>query len=218
MATGLRGDTDPERPGQRMPIGSRLIGSVGALALAVVLGACAAVVDPPLGSGPATVTPSRPAERASFPATGTVFESARYGYRLELPTGWTGTETPGTGGVHPDEPGVDTFRDNLGHILSVTSEATADPSAWTCAIALHLEHDHDLPVESTQNVTVGGRPARSFEHHLTISPYVIHYLTAEVVVDDRGLTFSLESTTKRDDEDRRILDNLMAEVELVPAS
>ena len=46
---------------------------------------------------------------------------------------------------------------------------------------------------------------------------MIHYLTAEVVVEGRGLTFSLESTTKRDDEDRRILDALIAGVELTKA-
>ena len=53
---------------------------------------------------------------------GTPFTSSRYGYALLVPDGWTVTETPGTGGLHPDEPGVDTFHGPDGRILSVVGE------------------------------------------------------------------------------------------------
>ena len=191
----------------------------GALVLALTLAGCAAAaVDPASGSGGPVAPPSRPPAAVSSTTPVAVLESGRYGYRLTIPAGWHGTETPGTGGLHPDEPGVDTFRDQVGHILSVTSEPAPTASGWTCAIARHLEHDHTLPVESSEDVIVAGRPARLLQYHLTISPYVIHYLTVEVPVDGRGLTFSLESTTKRDDEDRRILDGLIDGVELFPVS
>lgn len=187
------------------------------MVLCLCLGACTPVAADPRPS--LTDDPGASVEQVgptATPGAGTRFESNRYGYRLTYPPGWKATETFGTGGVHPDEPGVDTFRDTAGHILSVVSEPAPALAGWTCAIARHLEHDHGVRVEASEDLTVGGRPARLFEHHLEISPYVIHYLTVELVDQDRGLTFSMESTTKRDDEDRRTLDALMATIELVP--
>ena len=134
------------------------------------------------------------------------FASERHGYRLTVPPGWTVTETPGNGGLHPDEPGVDTFRDRWGHILSVTRDPAPSLAKWTCPIARHLEGDHGLAVESTEDAVVAGLPARLLEYHLHFDPYVTHYLTTELVDGGRGMTLSLESTTGRDDEDRQILD------------
>ena len=138
------------------------------------------------------------------------FASSRYGYGLVLPGDWTATETPGSGGTHPDEPGVDTFRDRTGRTLSVVGERAAALAGWTCAINRHLQGDeHRLTAESSTPINVAGVPGRVSEYHLEIRPYVIHYLTIETVRDGLGLTLSLESTTNRDDEDRAILDGLM---------
>ena len=139
------------------------------------------------------------------------FESERYGYRLEVPAAWSASETPGAGGTHPGEPGVDTFKDGAGHTLSIVGEPAVALAGWTCAIGQHLQGEHDLDVEDVEDILVAGTPARISDYHLTISPYVIHYLTVEVVRDGQGLTLSMESTTGRDDEDRALLDRVLAD-------
>lgn len=53
------------------------------------------------------------------------FASARYGYDWTLPEGWSVIETPGTGGVHPGEPGLDTFTDGRGTTMTVGVTAVA---------------------------------------------------------------------------------------------
>jgi hypothetical protein len=140
----------------------------------------------------------------------TTFTSARYRYGLAMPRDWTVSETPGTGGVHPDEPGVDTFQDRFGHILSVVGESSVPALAgWTCAIARHLTGDHQLVADNEETVTIDGEPARLTSYHLAFSPYVTHYLTAEVVHAGRGLTLSLESTTGDDADDRALFDQVV---------
>jgi hypothetical protein len=160
------------------------------------------------GTAIPSVAPST-ATASTSAATGNEFASARHAYRLTVPPGWTVTETPGTGGLHPDEPGVDTFQDTLGHILSVTRDPAPALAQWTCPIARHLEGDHGLAVESTDDAVVAGLPARILHYHLKFDPYVVHYLTTELVDGGRGMTLSLESTTGRDDEDRAILDGIL---------
>ena len=67
---------------------------------------------------------------------------------------------------------------------------------------------------ATERRSVAGQPATLREHHLEIEPYVIHYLTVQLEAAGRGLTLSLESTTKDDDADRELLDGLLATLEL----
>ena len=67
-------------------------------------------------------SPALSATAGPSAASGAEFASERHGYRLTVPPGWTVTETPGNGGLHPDEPGVDTFRDTVG--TSSASPAT----------------------------------------------------------------------------------------------
>jgi len=141
----------------------------------------------------------------------TPFTSERYGYSLVVPPGWTVRETPGTGGLHPDEPGVDTFRDRFGHILSVVGAPATSLDGWTSAIDQHLEHDHGLAVESEDRVPAAGTTARISQYHLPVPPsYVIHYLDADLVAGGRGLTLSLESTTRDDAADRAVIDAFLA--------
>jgi hypothetical protein len=154
-------------------------------------------------------TPSTPASAA---VAGTPFESTRYRYGLVLPDGWTVVETPGTGGVHPDEPGVDTFRDGQGHILSVVAEtlvAGAALGTWTCAIGRHLSGEHQAPIESTDAITVAGQASRLTRYHVHFDPYVIHYLNVELVNADLGLTLSMESSTGDDVADEALLRSLL---------
>ncbi len=188
----------------------------------VVAAAVVACSSPAAVSGPDTPLPGQ-SSPSSYPAspmaptasagpsgTAASFESARYGYRLAVPADWSLSETPGAGGTHPDEPGVDTFKDRTGHILSVVGEGAATLAGWTCAINRHLQGDeHRLTVENSEAIDLDGIPGRVSEYHLEIRPYVIHYLTVETVREGLGLTLSLESTTKRDVEDRQILDDLL---------
>ena len=67
-------------------------------------------------------------------------------------------------------------------------------AGWTCAIDRHLTVDHETPVESTELRLLAGTTARLTRYHLHIDPYVIHYLNAELVDGDTGLTLSMEST------------------------
>ncbi len=190
------------------------------MAVLAVAAACAPAPAPATASGtPSVAVASAAVPSIVSPSVGTSlqFVSERHGYRLTVPPGWTVTETPGNGGLHPDEPGVDTFRDTLGHILSVTRDPAPSLAKWTCPIARHLEGDHGLAVESTEDAVVAGLPARLLEYHLHFDPYVTHYLTTEVVDGGRGMTLSLESTTGRDDEDRQILEGILSTVELMKA-
>jgi hypothetical protein len=184
--------------------------AIGALVAAFLSVACAATSVSP---APARPTPSAATSSPSAGdagSQGTEFASTRYGYRLRHPEGWRVSETPGSGGVHPDEPGVDTFRDRLGHTLSIVGEPVVSGGAWTCAIVRHLEGDeHQLTPDAVEPLTVAGRQATLREHHLEIKPYVIHYLTVQLEAAGRGLTLSLESPTNDDVADRAILDRVL---------
>jgi hypothetical protein len=150
-------------------------------------------------------------------AAGIAATSQRYRYSLRYPSSWTFAEPPGAGGVHPNEPGVDTYVDPVGRILSIVGESAAPTlSGWTCAIGRHLQREHSLAVEAIEPLTVAGEPARLSSYHLVITPYVIHYLTVELVRDGQGLVLSLESTTGRDGEDRATLDRVLATLRLGP--
>jgi hypothetical protein len=190
---------------------SRPIRLAGLLLGALLASACGS--QAPASAAPSLTTETTSADPA--PAAGTAFASTRYGYRIRYPDGWTVDETPGSGGVHPDEPGVDTFRDRTGHILSVVGEPASAALDWTCAIVLHLEgSEHRLTPDTTEQLRVAGQPATLFEHHLEIKPYVVHYLTVQVLTTRRGLTLSLESTTGDDGGDRQVFDDLLATLEL----
>ena len=116
----------------------------------------------------------------------------------------------GRAGLTRTSLGVDTFNDHAGHTLSIVGEKAVALAEWTCSIGQHLQGEHALVVEDVEDTLVAGSPARISDYHMTISPYVIHYLTVEVVRDGQGLTLAMESTTGRDDEDRRLLDGILA--------
>ena len=185
---------------------------VAAMTIAIGVSACAQQSSSPNATPiPLPAVPSASISVAS--PTSDTFTSARYGYSLVRPTGWKVTETPGSGGVHPGEPGVDNFQDLLGHSLSIVGEPAVPALAeWTCAIGQHLQGEHALAVEKVEDLTVAGVPARLSDYHLVISPYVIHYLTVEIVRGQQGLTLSLESTTGNDAEDRAILDAILGQL------
>jgi hypothetical protein len=220
---------------------------VAAALLALLAAACAsAVVSPDPATEPSAEDASlaataRPTDRAGKPAgsdpgetnaapvvaidgsqatrVDTSFVSERYRYSLVVPPGWTINEVAGSGGLHPDEPGVDTFRDREGHILSVVGEPATSLAGWTSSISQHLRQDHALQVDSKENLTVAGVPARITEYHLPIPPsYLIHYLDTDLVRDGVGLVLSLESTTRDDPGDRAVLDRFLKSVDLTKAS
>lgn len=210
-----------------------LASAVAVLALVVAIGGCSTGAGTPAApASQATRVPSTgPAAPASAPATDTPpgvatdgtqatrvdtpFESARYRYRLVVPPGWTINETPGSDGLHPDEPGVDTFRDREGHILSVIGEPAGELDGWASAIDGHLRGEHQLAVESEEALGLDGVPGRLREYHLPIPPsYLIHYLDAALASDGRGLVLSLESTTRDDPGDRAVLDRFLSTLEV----
>ena len=83
----------------------------------------------------------------------TRFASRRYDYALTVPAGWTINEAAGSGGLHPDEPGVDTFRDREGHILSVLGAPATAPAEWTSPIGEHLRGEHGLVADSQSKIS-----------------------------------------------------------------
>jgi hypothetical protein len=171
---------------------------------------------PPI-DGPAATTPAPPAATAPTTA-GTPFTSTRYGYSLVVPEGWTVTETPGTGGLHPDEPGVDTFHGPGGRILSVVGEPVPPGTgleSWSCSIGKHLAGEHQTPVEATEVLIAAGQTTRLTKYHLHIDPYVIHYLNAEVINGETGLTLSMESTAHDDAADEAVFRAWLAGLRLV---
>ena len=212
----------------------RLATATAVVALVVAITGCGTATpgsgtSPTASTTPATPiapTPASPAGTATPPVIATdgsqetrvdtVFASDRYGYRLVVPPGWTINEAPGSGGLHPDEPGVDTFRDREGHILSVVGEPADQLDGWTSAIDGHLRGaEHRLAVESDEALTIAGVPASLREYHLQIPPsYLIHYLDAALVSDGLGRVLSLESTTRDDPGDRAVLDRFLSTLEL----
>ncbi len=197
---------------------------VSVAAVAIVSG-CAGLSSTPaptatagtsaLGATPTAMATPLAASTAPS-ASGKVLASTRYHYSLVYPADWTGIEVLGSGGVHPDEPGVDTYHGKRGYILSVVGQAGVTAlTGWTCSIDHHLEADHKLTPDWDQRLTIDGVPADITSFHLVIAPYVIHYLTVKIVRDGDGLTLSLESTTKDADQaDRAVLDSLLAGLSL----
>jgi hypothetical protein len=170
-----------------------------------------AVLSPAAGSP----SPWIAADGSMVALADTPYTSERHGYSLTVPVGWTVKEVAGSGGLHPDEPGVDTFRDRFGHALSVVEEPAGTLDGWASAIGRHLEGEHALTADSTAVRQAAGVPVRITEYHLPIPPsYVIHYLDADLVHAGRGLTLSLESTTRDDPGDRAILDRFLDSLRL----
>lgn len=185
------------------------------LALALAVAACVAVPTIAPTARPTPAPTDAPPSTAPSSDAGTPFESTRYGYRLVIPDGWTISETPGAGGLHPDEAGVDTFRSGTGLIVSVVGEAIAVGTTlddWTCAINTHLTDEHATTAESTEIVEVADHTARVTRYHLRFDPYAIYYQNAELIDGSVGLTISMESTTNDDSADemafRALLDSL----------
>lgn len=206
----------------------------GIALLVVAAAGCAAVrpsIQPatgaatPAGASPPPATtalvsddpPSIATDGSQVALVDTPFASERHGYRLTIPRGWTVNVPDGEGGLHPDEPGVDTFRDRFGHTLSIVGEPAATLDGWQSPIDRHLATAHALRPEATNGGEGAGVPIRLTEFHLPIPPsYVIHYLNADLVHAGRGLTLSLESTTRDDPGDRAVLDAFLASLELTP--
>ena len=125
------------------------------------------------------------------------FISGRYGYRWTLPAGWTVTETPGTGGVHPGEPGLDTFTDGRGTTVTVgvtTVAPTQQLASWICPVVAHLEDFHDEPREAVASMTLGGVPATISTFHFVAPPYRVLELEVQVIRGTKGFFLSWTDT------------------------
>ena len=151
--------------------------------------------------GDATSTPST-ATFAALPSAAPeriegTFTSARYGYTWALPGGWTVTETPGAGGVHPGEPGLDTFTDGRGTTVTVGVTAVAPTqqlSSWICPVVVHLEDFHGEPREAVASMTLGGVPATISTFHFTAPPYRVLELEVQAIRGAQGFFLSWTDT------------------------
>ena len=156
-------------------------------------------------SAPATAdvsdAPTSTVSAAVSPATeerieGT-FTSARHGYAWTLPAGWSVTETPGSGGVHPGEPGLDTFTDGRGTTVTVGVTAVAPTqqlALWVCPVVAHLESVHGEPREAVANLTLGGVPATISTFHFVAPPYRVLELEVEAIRGAQGYFLSWTDT------------------------
>jgi hypothetical protein len=125
------------------------------------------------------------------------FTSARYGYTWALPVGWSVTETPGSGGVHPGEPGLDTFTDGRGSTITVGVTAVAASqqlASWICPVVAHLESVHGEPREAVASVTLGGVPATISTFHFVAPPYRVLELEVEAIRGTQGFFLSWTDT------------------------
>jgi hypothetical protein len=171
--------------------------------------------DAPTPGGSPAPTGTGAAASATAPGTPTAFHSTRYGYGLAVPAGFTATETPGAGGLHPAEPGVDTFDDGHGtrlYVIRFAVPAGMRLTDWVCPVSTHLATEHRLAAELSEGRTIGGQPARLSMYHLRIPPYVTLYLEAEVVKGTGGFAIGLESTTTRDADDRALFEEVLRSV------
>lgn len=173
--------------------------------------------DAPAPGGSPATTGSGPLASATAPGTPTAFHSLRQGYGLAVPAGFSATETPGAGGLHPAEPGVDTFDDGHGtrlYVIGFAVPAGMRLADWVCPVSTHLATEHGLAAELSAGLTIGGQPARISMYHLRIPPYVTLYLEAEVVKGTAGFAFGLESTTTQDAAERALFDEVLRSVSL----
>ena len=159
----------------------------------VVLSGCAGAaretsssVEPTRAASPTSMPP------AVLPTGWTEFESPRYGYVIGVPEGWRIEAVAGTGGLHPGEPGTDTFSgDN--RQLSVTAipiPPGTDPSDWRSPITEHYEgpepDGHGLVAEIDEPVTIDGTEGSLRRYRLEIPPYEQLILDAKVIVDGQA--------------------------------
>ncbi|HTS14756.1 MAG TPA: hypothetical protein VMH24_03755 [Candidatus Sulfotelmatobacter sp.] len=184
------------------------------LILVVLLGcACQGAASPPGQTGPAApatgTAPTADVSDAPSPvATGGpslatdervegTFMSARYGYGWTLPAGWRVTEVPGSGGVHPGEPGLDTFTDGRGTTVTVgvvVVAPTQQLASWICPVVAHLEGFHGEPREAVASLTVGGVPATISTFHFVAPPYRVLELEVQAIRGTQGFFLSWTDT------------------------
>ncbi len=125
------------------------------------------------------------------------FTSGRHGYSWTLPTGWSVTETPGSGGVHPGEPGLDTFTDGRGTTVTIGVTAVAPTqqlASWICPVVAHLEDFHGEPREAVASMTLGGVPATISTFHFTAPPYRVLELEVQAIRGTQGFFLSWTDT------------------------
>ncbi len=185
----------------------RLVVTLAVVLVAACQGAASVVTPTPTAAVPsadvsdtpsAAATTATPAGPAATPERidGT-FTSSRHGYTWVLPAGWSVTETPGTGGVHPGEPGLDTFSDGKGTTITVGVVAVAanqQLSSWICPVVAHLEDFHVEPREAVASTTLGGLPATISTFHFVAPPYRVLELEVQALRGTQGFFLSWTDT------------------------
>ena len=180
---------------------------LAAVLVAACQGAATAGTPAPTAAAPsadvsdapsAAATTTAPAGPAATPERidGT-FTSSRHGYTWVLPAGWSVTETPGSGGVHPGEPGLDTFSNGRGTTITVgvvTVAPTQQLSSWICPVVAHLEDFHGEPREAVASVALGGVPATISTFHFVAPPYRVLELEVQAIRGAQGYFLSWTDT------------------------
>jgi hypothetical protein len=155
------------------------------------------LVAPSAAGPPASADQSQATAQATARAIQGTFMSSRYGYDWILPGGWSVTETPGTGGVHPGEPGLDTFTDGRGTTVTVgvtTVAPTQLLTSWICPVVAHLEDFHGEPREAVASMSLGAVPATISTFHFTAPPYRVLELEVQAIRGTQGFFLSWTDT------------------------
>ncbi len=183
------------------------VGRVPACALVLLMTACAGggSDEPSSRSAPSeSVAQSSPS--ATLPSGWTEFVSPRYGYAVGVPAGWQIEAVAGTGGLHPGEPGTDTFTGD-GRQLSVVVipiPPGTDPSDWRSPVTEHYEgpepDGHGLTAEIDQPITIDGAEGSLRRYRLEIPPYEQLILDAEAVIGRQAYLITYLGFDGLDDE------------------
>jgi hypothetical protein len=162
--------------------------------IAVLAGCAGPVVAPTIGPpsmAPSDASPT--AEPTPIVPTGWIaFTSPRFGYTIAVPDGWQIEEIAGAGGLHPDEPGTDTFS-GADSQMSVSLDLGAtgqDIETYRSPVVEHYEgpepDGHGLEPEVVEPIEMSGVDGRFRRYRLEISPYEQVILDASVIVDGRA--------------------------------
>jgi len=184
-----------------------------ALATAAVLAACGGPVD---ATPPVNGSSSAAASEQLFPP-GSHFDSALYGYGIDLPDGWRTQPAEqrwdgAYGGFGSDTPSSDQFYFQKGY----TAWAAAAPTEASLKELLDAENASDVEQHQCEAdpprtaITIGGEQALlEMKHCPTDSPSVLG--TAAVIHDGSGYFFYFihPETVAASDDDQQLFEGLL---------
>lgn len=132
------------------------------------------------------------------------FVSPRFGYSVGIPSGWLIEEVAGTGGLHPGEPGTDTFTGDNRQltVLRMPVPAGSDITSWRSPIVEHYEgpepDGHGAVAEEDRSIAIDGHDARYRVYRTATPPYEQVILDAEAIVDGEAYVVTYLGLARQD--------------------